>query len=82
MNNFTGASIGSNGTAIVDDLFGSIGTGTTNTVYVTEISGTSLTSNVLFGQSLSTSSVRPVTLSCKANDANVFGILSVTVGYA
>lgn len=82
LNNFTGASIGSNGTAIVSDLFGNIGTGTINQVNVLEISGTSLTSLVSSGQSLSTSSVRPVTLSCTANDANVFGILSVTVGYA
>ena len=82
LNNFTGASISSNGTAIVSDLFGNIGTGILNEVNVLEISGTSLTSLVSSGQSLSTSSVRPVTLSCTATGANVFGILSVTVGYA
>ena len=82
LNNFTGASIGSNGTAIISDLFGNIGTGILNEVNVLEISGTSLSSLVLSGQSLSTSSVRPVSLSCTASNANVFGILSVTVGYA
>ena len=81
MNNFTAASISSNGTAIVSHLF-DIGTGILNQVNVLEISGNSLSDLVSNGQSLSASSVRPVSLSCTASNANVFGILSVTVGYA
>jgi hypothetical protein len=82
LNNFTAESIGSNGTAIVSNLFGNIVTGIINLVNTVEISGDSLSSLVSSGQSLSASSVRPVSLSCTASNANVFGILSVTVGYA
>jgi hypothetical protein len=68
------------GTPIVTNVFGTLGTGATiYQVYTTEITGTSLT--IVSGQSLSTLSLRTVSLSCTATTNNNFVILGVAIGY-